>query len=79
MVYSTKDIAETFKNYYEGLYSVEQKSWRKGEKTVKTNKFLEGARLPNIGQSEISMLDKPITEEEKPWPRRVYNALLQKV
>lgn len=40
MAHATKEIAEIFKNYYEALYSVNQKADHENGKTDKINDFL---------------------------------------
>lgn len=64
MVYTTKEIAKVFKSYYGALYSVKQKGQQVIEKIEETKEFLKNARLPLLSESERSMLEKPITEEE---------------
>lgn len=64
MVYSPKGIADIFKNYYQELYSVEQRKARSGEKSRKIINFLRKAGLPKIDVKAREALEAPISEDE---------------
>lgn len=60
MVYTTNEIANVFRSYYEAPYSVGLKGQ---QKIKKTKGFLKNARLPCLSVSDSSLMDRPITEE----------------
>lgn len=62
----TGDIANTFQEFYGGLYAINIKKAQdtKGSKSERTKKFLKEARLPRITESDKSMLEEPISELE---------------
>lgn len=69
MVHTTKEIGESFKNYYKDLYSVGNIGGQTGEKRIKIVEFLKKAKLPKIAESCKDNLESPITEDQQSFGR----------
>lgn len=64
MVYTTKEIGESFRKYYKDLYSVGKIRGQDGAHEKKIVEFLNKANLPKITENVKDNLESPITVEE---------------
>lgn len=64
MEYSTRKVAEIFKNYYKELYSVPKQDTSSKNRTLRYNNYIKKAALPKISEEGREFMERPISEEE---------------
>lgn len=63
MEYSSRKVADIFKNYYQELYSVPKQDILSKNRRARNN-YLKKAALPKITEVGRELLERPISEDE---------------
>lgn len=64
MVYSSKRVADIFRNYYQELYAVNKEDAQQNRRRERNINYLKKAGLPRITDTAREILEAPISEEK---------------